>query len=33
MEYEKIEKVYEGTYLDYYNVTYRNCTTIPPTRW
>ena len=24
MEYEKIEKVYEGTYLDYYNVTYRN---------
>lgn len=24
MEYEKIEKVYEGAYLDYYNVTYRN---------
>ena len=24
MEYETIEKVYEGTYLDYYNVTYRN---------
>ena len=24
MEYEKIEKVYDGQYLDYYLVTYRD---------
>ena len=33
MEYQKIEKVYDGNYLDYYLVTGRSCTTTPPARW